>query len=82
MARYTIDFAEDFDTFLSNLASAEGTTKSELIRRALAYYSFIRNETLKGPGHKVSITNQDDVVLKDIVVPYWKLTVDTNKSGI
>ncbi len=68
MARYTIDVDEDFDKMLSNLAKEKGSTKADVIRRAVSSYSYLTNETGNDPNKKVSITNPDDKVLKDVIL--------------
>jgi predicted transcriptional regulator len=67
--RYTIDLDKEFDQTLSGLAESKNTTKAEIIRRALATYSFITRQTPSESGKKVSITDQADKVLKDIAIP-------------
>lgn len=68
MARYTIDVDEDFDLMLSKLAKEKGSTKAEVIRRAVTSYSYLTNETANDPGKKVSITSPEDKVLKDVIL--------------
>ena len=65
--RYTIDFGEKFDTLLSELALTKETTKSEIIRRAVAYYAFLEKE--REAGNKVSITDGQFHVLKEVILP-------------
>jgi predicted transcriptional regulator len=67
--RYTIDLDQNLDKTLSGLAENKGTTKAEIIKRALATYSFISGQTPSESGKKVSITDQSDKVLKDIAIP-------------
>lgn len=67
--RYTIDLDPNFDATLSNLASQKGTTKAEIIRRALATYTVLTQQTMNQEGKKVSITDSTDHVLKNIMVP-------------
>ena len=69
MPRYTIDFGKDFDQRLSQLAKAKGTTKAEIIRRAVATYAFLAQQTEVEDGIKVSITDDEDQVLKDVILP-------------
>jgi predicted transcriptional regulator len=69
MPRYTIDMGEDIDRLLSQLAATKGTTKSEIIRRALASYNYLITNAAPEQGKKVSITDQEDRVLKDVVLP-------------
>lgn len=67
--RYTIDLDQTFDKTLSALAATKGTSKAEIIKRALATYSFISGQAPSESGRKVSITDYEDKVLKDIVIP-------------
>ena len=70
MPRFTIDVGEKFDALLNGLAESEKTTKAEVVRRAVAYYAFLREQTDHGTnGRKVSITDKEDRVLKDVVLP-------------
>lgn len=67
--RFTVDLDKTFDDTLSGLAKDKGTTKAEIIKRALATYSFISGQAPLGSDKKVSITDTDDRVLKDIIIP-------------
>lgn len=67
--RYTIDLDQTFDETLSELAATKGTSKAEIIKRALATYGYISGQASPASGRKVSITDNNDKVLKDIVVP-------------
>ncbi len=67
--RYTIDLDQTLDKTLSGLAENKGTTKAEIIKRALATYSFISGQTSSESGKKISITDASDKVLKDIAIP-------------
>ena len=67
--RYTIDLDKNFDNTLSALAESKNTTKAEIIKRALATYSYISGQAPTGSDRKLSITGSDDRVLKDIVIP-------------
>ena len=70
MPRFTIDVGERFDELLTSMAKSEDTTKSEIIRRSVAAYIYLVNETERGKnGKKVSITNDKDQVIKDVVLP-------------
>jgi hypothetical protein len=68
-SRYTIDLDPMADNTLSSLAAEKGTTKADIIKRALASYSFISKQAPADSGRKVSITDAEDKVLKDIVLP-------------
>jgi predicted transcriptional regulator len=67
MARYTIDMDDKFEKLLEGLAQDKGRTKAEIIRRAVATYSYLDKEV--SPDRKVSITTKNDDVVKDIVLP-------------
>jgi hypothetical protein len=65
-----MEVGEDFDRVLSELAKAKDTTKSEIIRRAVASYAYLDGQVRAGGNHKkVSITTEDDRVVKDVVLP-------------
>lgn len=72
MPRYTVDFSKNFDLILTKMAKDESTTKSEIIRRSLAFYKFLRQQVMRNGEYKVSITDQNDKVISDIVMPYWR----------
>lgn len=62
MPRFTIDIDDKFDQTLQGLKDATGaTTKAEVIRRAVASYQYLKNETA-APGNNVSITNAGSIV--------------------
>jgi hypothetical protein len=69
MPRYTIDFDDDFDKTLTDLVkSSDATTKADVIRRAVATYSYLKNAQKSGNNAKVAIT-EGDKVTKEIVLP-------------
>jgi hypothetical protein len=67
--RYTIDLDRAFDDVLAGLAAQKGTTKAEIIRRALATYRVLSQHAPMDTDRKVSITDSTDTVLKDILIP-------------
>ena len=68
MPRLTIEFPEEADNILQKLAKDEHTTKREIVRRALALYNYLSEEGVKmGSGRRVSITDKDSNVIKDIL---------------
>jgi hypothetical protein len=69
VSRYTIDIAPEFDKLLSSIADSKGTTKADIIRRAVASYQALTREVEKTPDSKVSITRNDDTVIKDVILP-------------
>lgn len=69
MPRLTIEFPDEGDKILSRLAKEEHTTKREVIRRALALYNYISEEGVRmGGERRLSITDKDGRVVKDIIV--------------
>lgn len=67
MPRYTIDVGEKFDALVTSTAEAEETTKSEIIRRAIACYTYLKEQAVD--GKKVAITDASGAVLKEVVLP-------------
>ena len=68
--RYTIDFDDQFDETLSELIkTTDATTKADVIRRAVASYSYLKKQQRQLKDAKVAITDQDNHVLKEIVLP-------------
>ena len=67
--RYTMDLDTQLDEALSELAARKGTSKADIIKRALATYNFISGQVSGNSDKKFSITTSDDKVIKDIVVP-------------
>ena len=69
MPRYTIDFDENFDKTLTELVkTSDATTKADVIRRAVATYSYLKKAQQAGKNARVAIT-EDDKVMKEIVLP-------------
>jgi len=69
MPRYTIDFDKDFDKTLSDLLeTTDATTKADVIRRAVASYSYLKKEQRADKDAKIVITS-DNKVKKEIVLP-------------
>jgi hypothetical protein len=69
MPRYTLAFSEEFDKLLEEMSSKKDVTKAEIIRRALASYAVLQKQIGTDDKHKVSITDDMDNVLKDIILP-------------
>lgn len=68
MSRYTFEFNDELDETLSQLASKKSITKADVLRRAIASYSYLTKEAAKNE-QKVSITNEADHVVKDVILP-------------
>jgi len=69
MARYTIDFENNIEQALRALSKKKHVSKAEIIRRALASYKYLIDNVYDSCDRKVSITDNKDRVLKDIVLP-------------
>jgi len=68
MPRLTLDVDEKFNDNLTQLAA--GTTKAEVIRRALASYQYLKSQVPdNGCDKRVSITDAAGNILKDVVLP-------------
>jgi len=67
MAKFTITFGPDSDEVLDRLASQAGTSKADIIKRALALYNYAETETKRNPKRKLAIT-EDNVAVRDIVL--------------
>lgn len=68
MARFTIDTDQQFDRNLDDLMKMTGGTKADVLRKAVATYKYLKTEDQQ-PQNKVSITNKENVVLKDVILP-------------
>jgi len=68
MPRYTIDTDEQFEKTLRTLAN--GGSKADVIRRAVQTYSYLKSQVPHAAsGQRVSITDANGVVLKDVILP-------------
>jgi len=68
MARFTIDTDQQFDQNLTDLVNMTGGTKADVLRKAIATYKYLKTEDQQ-PENKVSITNKENVVVKDVILP-------------
>jgi predicted transcriptional regulator len=66
MPRMTIEFPDKVNDILTELSSKEQVSKVEILRRALALYNYVQKEAVD-KKKKVSITDDDDTILKDII---------------
>ena len=67
--RYTIDFDKKFDQTLSELLeSTDATTKADVIRRAVASYSYLKKQQRENKDAKIVITD-DKNMQKEVVLP-------------
>lgn len=65
MPKLTVEFNDKMNDILEQLAEEKGTTKVDVLRRAVALYKYLDSEQKDG---KVSIT-QGNKIVKDIVLP-------------
>ena len=66
MPKFTVEFGDQLDGALSKLAAAEHTTKTQIVRKAIALLDVVNEET-KGTN-KLTIADQNDAVVKEIVL--------------
>ena len=66
MPKMTLDFTDEVYKRLHDLANRENISTVEVIRRALALYSYAQEETVE-KKRKLSITDDQDKILKNIV---------------
>jgi|RhiMetdeSRZDD1v2_1073273.scaffolds.fasta_scaffold64246_5 hypothetical protein len=67
MPRITIEFPEQVDKILRDLAEKGDTSKVDVIRRALALYNYV-NKEVKEKDLKLTVADEDDKILKEIVL--------------
>jgi len=67
MPRYSIDLGSKLDKLLDDLSKRNETTKSEIIRRAVASYAYLDEE--RKAGRKLSIVDDKDRIVKEVVLP-------------
>jgi len=66
--RFTMDVGPEFDDKLSELSSRASVTKAEIIKRAVASYAYLKDETRN--GNRVAITDRENgAVLKEVILP-------------
>ena len=68
VSRFTIDLSGDYDRTLSNLVADKGSSKADIIRKALVTYAALTSEAKPDEGRHVSIT-KDGEIEKDIILP-------------
>ena len=66
MPRMTIEFPDQANEMLKELAKKGQTTKVDVIRRALALYNYVQREA-KDKDRRLLITGDDDETIKEIV---------------
>ena len=66
MPKLTIEFNPKMNEILGDLADERGTTKVDILRRAVALYKFLDLE--QKAGNRISVT-RGEKIMKDIVMP-------------
>ena len=68
MPRLTLDIDEKFNKTLIDLAN--GSTKADVIRRAIASYQYLKSEVPdQNSGKRISITDANGKIEKDVILP-------------
>ena len=68
MSKLTVEFNSKMDEILADLAEDKGTTKADVLRRAVALYKYIDSQLSPENRRHLAIT-EDDRIVKEIVVP-------------
>lgn len=72
MATLTIEFNDAMDRILGEMADKKGTTKVDILRRAIAVYKYVTNELhcrRRDDRPKRLVIRRGEMILKEIVVP-------------
>ncbi len=68
MPRFTVDIDDQFNETLAKLAN--GGSKADVIRKAVASYQYLKSEVPSGQSEKrISITDASGNVQKDVILP-------------
>lgn len=67
MPKLTVEFNDRMNEMLEQLAAKQGTTKVDIIRRALALLRYVEAEVGDSDKRRLAIS-EDDKVLKEIVL--------------
>ena len=67
MPKLTVEFNDRMNDMLEQLSREEGTTKVDVLRRALALYRFVEDEVGKKSNRKLTIA-EGDKVIKEVVL--------------
>ncbi len=68
MPQYSVNFSSDFDKALTDASKRQGSTKADIIRKAVASYIYLNKETAN-TDRKVSITDDKNRIIKDVMLP-------------
>lgn len=65
--RLSLELSENANSMLEQVATHNGTTKADVIRRAIALIAYA--DDVKQQGHRLAVTDRDRKVVADIVAP-------------
>ena len=69
MPRLTVQFDSNVSKMLQELANRKGTTKVEILRRALATYKHLDDEIFDNDSKRISVTSaKENKILKDVIL--------------
>ncbi len=68
MAKLTVEFNAKMDEILTELATEKGTSKAEVLRRAVALYRYLTRESENGKRVLISDSTKE-IKEKEIVLP-------------
>lgn len=66
MAKLTVEFNDEMNRKLTEMAAKEGVSKVDILRRALALYDFVESEVDESQKRRLAIA-QDGKVVVEIV---------------
>ena len=64
MAKFTVEFNDELNRKLTELAAEAGTTKVDIVRRALALYDYVESEVDESRKRRLAITEDGKVVVE------------------
>jgi predicted transcriptional regulator len=67
MAKLTVEFNDQVDRLLNDLSQKKGLSKVDVLRRAIALYSYVEKEAASDPDKRLTIT-KDGQRVTDIVL--------------
>ena len=67
MPKLTLELSDRVNSMLEELAAKEGTTKVDVVRKAIALFKYVDQEVVEKHDRELAIV-QNDKVLKEIVL--------------
>ena len=65
--RLNLELSDSANTMLEQVATHNGTTKADVIRRAIALIAYA--DDIKREGHRLAVTDRHRNIIADIVAP-------------